>query len=273
MCGKRIIDIWPRVQVVLGFLFLAWPLVTGLWSAWQAKQGISHAEVSYNALETEEVQTLMEEATAYNEGLLKGASSECLKPYARQLMLGDSEMMAYISISCLSLELPVYHGTDDATLMAGVGHVEGSSLPVGTLGGRCVLAAHSGMPSARMFDDIGALEMGDKFVIRTLGESLTYKVIESEVVLPEQTDMLLPQKGRDLVTLVTCTPRGANTHRLLVTGERCEPDEEEELVPKSVVFLNSRTMPLLGGVAMVGVASAAGCASRLCWRVRQSGDV
>lgn len=257
-------DLWPQAMVLLGLMILAWPVLLGFWNSWQAQQGISQVEASYDAMKDEVVQALADEATAYNMSLVDGTSRDGVAPYAHQLVLGDSEMMAHISIPCLSLDLPIYHGTDETTLMAGVGHVEGSALPVGTLGGRCVLAAHSGMPSARMFDDIGSMEDGDRFVIRTCGRTLVYEVVESRVVLPEQTDALLPREDEDLVTLVTCTPRGINTHRLLVTGKRCPSAIHEEVAPKPAVFLNSRTMPLFIGMAMVGVIVAAGCVRHFC---------
>ena len=261
---RRVSELWPQAMVLLGLALLAWPVLLGFWSSWRAQQGISQVEASYDAMKDVAVQALADEATAYNTSLLDGTSRDGVAPYAHQLVLGDSEMMAHISIPCLSLDLPIYHGTDEATLMTGVGHVEGSALPVGTLGGRCVLAAHSGMPSARMFDDIGSMEIGDRFVIRTCGRTLVYAVVESRVVLPEQTDALLPREDEDLVTLVTCTPRGINTHRLLVTGERCPSDVHEELAPKPAVFFNPRTMPLLIGMGMVGFFVVAGYVRHIC---------
>lgn len=142
--------------------------------------------------------------------------------------------------------------------MIGVGHLEGTTLPVGTAGGRCVLAGHSGMPNARMFDDIHLLEEGDRFVVWTLGTPLAYEVCDIQVVTPEHSELLLPEEGEDLVTLVTCTPYRVNTHRLLVTGRRCAYVDNEEVVAPVEVYVNQRTGPLLIGLALVVLVAVAG---------------
>ena len=161
-------------------------------------------------------------------------------------------MMAWVEIPAIAVREPIYHGTDDATLSAGVGHVEGTSLPVGGISSNCVLSAHSGVPTARMFDDLHKLEAGDTFTLWALGKPCSYRVTGSKVVLPDQTDDLLIEEGHDKATLVTCTPYGINSHRLLVFGERCEyvptPD-----VPASAYF-NGRTWPLIAGLVAVVAA-------------------
>lgn len=181
-----------------------------------------------------------------------------LAPYAEQLSFPKPDMIAHLVVPKLSLDLPIYHGTEENTLMIGVGHLEGTALPVGTSGGRCVLAGHSGMPNARMFDDIHLLEKGDRFVVWTLGTPLAYEVCDIQVVTPEHSELLLSEEGEDLVTLVTCTPYRVNTHRLLVTGRRCEYVEHEEVVPPVEVYVNKRTGPLLIGLGLVVLVAVIG---------------
>lgn len=254
-------DVWPYALAALGLVLLGRPIVLDMWEAHLAQQSISAIESTYDAMGDAAVSELWEDAEAYNERLLAGRSVGDLRPYAEQLSFPEPDMIAHLVIPKLSLDLPIYHGTEENTLMCGVGHVEGSELPIGTAGGRCVLAGHSGMPNARMFDDIGLLENGDRFVVWTLGRPLAYEVVGSKVVTPDRTDELLPPRdGSDLVTLVTCTPYRLNTHRLLVTGRRCEYIPDEEQLPEVEAYVNRRTIPFLVGLgACVGVGVAGAC--------------
>lgn len=137
-------------------------------------------------------------------------------------MLGDDPtgMMARIDIPSIHADLPIYHGTSDQVLARGVGHLRGTSLPVGGAGTHAVLVAHAGLPSAKLFTDLSKTKLGQTFTVEVLGRTLTYRIVSSRVVLPTDTQALYPVPGKDLVTLVTCTPIGLNTHRLLVTGIR-----------------------------------------------------
>ena len=136
--------------------------------------------------------------------------------------------MSYIEIPKIKCSLPIYHGTDEAVLQIAVGHIEGSSLPVGGVNTHCVLSGHRGLPSAKLFSDLDKLEEGDLFMIRTLNQTLTYEVDQIRIVLPEEIDDLEIVEGEDLCTLVTCTPYGINTHRLLVRGHRVANQEDAE---------------------------------------------
>lgn len=140
-----------------------------------------------------------------------------------ELLAGREGIMARIKIPVIDVDLPVYHGTSDEVLLKGAGHLQGTALPVGGLGTRSVISAHRGLASATMFNHLDKLEIGDRFVVETFGEVLTYQVIEKQVVEPSDTETVLPRPDEDLVTLVTCTPLGINTHRILVTGERITP--------------------------------------------------
>ncbi|WP_449279282.1 class C sortase [Leucobacter sp. GX0328] len=143
--------------------------------------------------------------------------------YDELLNSSGTGFMGRLSYDSLDIDLPIYHGTSDDTLGTGVGHLEGTSLPVGGIGTRSVLTAHRGLPSARLFTDLNHAKAGDTFTVSVLDQVLTYRVIETRVIEPEDTESIRAQADRDLVTLVTCTPLGLNTQRIIVTGERVTP--------------------------------------------------
>ena len=138
--------------------------------------------------------------------------------------------MGYVEIPSIDVALPIYHGTDEAVLQVAVGHIEGSSLPVGGPGTHTVLSGHRGLPSATLFTDLDQLDMGDVFLLHVLGETLTYQVDQIRIVEPDDVSLLALEEGEDLCTLVTCTPYGVNSHRLLVRGYRVENLEEEQVL-------------------------------------------
>lgn len=158
-----------------------------------------------------------------------GTSSDTGLDYRKMLAAGDGGLMARLMIPGIGVDLPVYHGTDDPTLLQGAGHLEGSHLPVGGQGTRSVLTAHRGLASAEMFTNLDRVERGDLFTIETFGRVLTYQVREIRIVDPGDSSSLRAVEGKDLVTLVTCTPLGINTQRILVTGERVTPTPPSEL--------------------------------------------
>lgn len=146
--------------------------------------------------------------------------------YARVLNLAGDGVMGQLIIPSIGVNLPIYHGVSDDQLLRGVGHLPTTSLPIGGPSTHCVLAGHTGLPSAKILGDIDQLKEGDWFIIRVLGEDHAYRVTYTEVVFPSETQSLVTQDGKDLVTLVTCTPYGVNTHRLLVHAERCDVPQE-----------------------------------------------
>lgn len=152
-----------------------------------------------------------------------GSSSDTSLVYKDILSTGASDVMARVKIPTIDVDLPIYHGTSDDVLLKGVGHLEGSHLPIGGVDTHSVLTAHRGLASATMFSNLDKVKVGDTFTIEVFGEVLTYQVRETKVVDPDDTDTLLTMQGQDLITLVTCTPLGINTHRILVTGERITP--------------------------------------------------
>ena len=144
-------------------------------------------------------------------------------------------MMSWVEIPSINVSMPIYHGTGEESLMAGVGHLEGTSLPVGGASSHCVLTAHSGMRNLSMFDDIHALEEGDLVLLHTMNQTLAYRVVGSEVVWPDEVESLAIEPGADKLTLVTCTPYGVNDHRLLVHCDRTEYVEQEAADQKSLL--------------------------------------
>ncbi|CBT74508.1 MULTISPECIES: class C sortase [Glutamicibacter] len=158
-----------------------------------------------------------------------GTSSDASLRYEDMLNTGSSDVMARVRIPAIDVDLPIYHGTSDETLLRGVGHLEGSSLPIGGADTHSVLTAHRGLAQAEMFTNLDKVDVGDRFTIEVFGEVLTYQVRETKVVDPDDTDTLHAVAGEDLVTLVTCTPLGINSQRILVTGERVTPTPIEDV--------------------------------------------
>ena len=196
------------------------------------------------------------QAEAYNAALAGEGPDDGLLGYREQLFYKHEPMMSYIEIPQIAVRQPIYHGTADTELMAGVGHLETTSLPVGGPTSHCVLLGHSGMRNARMFDDLGKLGVGDRFTIWTLNEPYAYEVSGIEVVEPEEAELRTGlAAGRDIVTLVTCTPYGINSHRLLVHAERCEYAAEEAPPVGASAYVNGRSLPLIA--AMLALAAAA----------------
>lgn len=187
-----------------------------------AIKGTDDAELTAQQQAAEQYNAMLSGTAAITEG---GASAPPL-PYAEQLTVGG--VMAYVDIPKINVYLPVQHGTDAETLERAVGHVVGTSLPVGGSSTHAVLSAHSGMASSKLFSDIDQLTAGDTFYIHVLGEVLAYKVDTINTVLPTDTSLLQIENGKDYVTLVTCTPFGVNTHRLLVRGHRIPYTPEQE---------------------------------------------
>ena len=184
-----------------------------------------------------------EQAEIYNHSLIPGASTQdtysqeglqaASANYDSQLNLAGNGIMGYVEIPKISVNLPIYHGTENDSLERGIGHLLGSSLPVGGESTHSILSGHSGMASQKMFTDLEQLIIGDVFYLHVLDETLAYQVVEINTVLPYDTSLLGIASGEDLCTLVTCTPYGVNTHRLLVRGSRIPYEEAEQLMEET----------------------------------------
>lgn len=218
-------------------------------------------------------------AAAYNESIQPGVqlmdafSQEAIlsasEDYASQLNIMGSGIMGYIQIPAIGVDLPIYHGTDDATLEKGVGHLLGSSLPVGGESTHTVLTAHSGMASQKMFSDLDLLKQGDVFYLDVLGETIAYQVDQIKTVLPYDTTYLGITEGGDHCTLVTCTPFGVNTHRLLVRGIRIPYEEAEQIVeetaPEELPESTWEQEYIKGICIAIGIVVAAGILALAVW--------
>lgn len=237
---------WGMLAVALVMLIggglVAYPHAASWLSQYHQSQLIVDVNGEQKQHGDPELRAELQRANEYNALLKSGAllAANSNKPTAEAPQVGEFEynsllratsagVMGRLRIPDIDVDLPIYHGTDDVTLTKGVGHLEGTSLPIGGLSQHSVLTAHRGLPEATLFNDLDKLEIGDRFTIEVFGEVLTYEVIESRVVEPGDTDTLRPVADQDLVTLVTCTPLGVNTHRQLVTGTRVTPTPISDL--------------------------------------------
>lgn len=213
--------------LLIGAGLIAYPSFANWWNSFHQSRAVaSYAETVAN-MNTEEYERIISKSQAYNRklsrsGILWTLDEDEEKEYKEQLDIGTSGIMGYIDIPKIDVMLPIYHGIDESILQVAVGHIPGTSLPVGGEGSHCVVSGHRGLPSARLFTDIDKLVEGDSFTITVLNKTLTYEVDQIRTVLPTDLSDLQIEKGKDYVTLVTCTPYGINTHRLLVRGHRIE---------------------------------------------------
>ena len=217
--------------LLAGLSLLLYPSVSDYWNSFHQSRAIASYAEEVAQIDGDTYGRLWAEARAYNETLPGKASRYILNEeeqaeYESLLDISGTGIMGYIEIPTISCSLPIYHGTDEGVLQIAIGHIEGTSLPVGGEGTHCVLSGHRGLPSARLFTDLDQLVVGDSFIIRVLDETLTYEVDQIRIVLPEELSDLEIEEGKDYCTLVTCTPYGVNTHRLLVRGHRIENAEE-----------------------------------------------
>ena len=225
---------------IAGLSLLLYPTI----SSWWNRNHQSHAIVQYNevtsGLSQREKDELLEAARIYNDKLFRMYRGEDIdektlqEEYWSLLNVYGDGMMSVITIPRINVELPVRHGTDESVLQDGVGHLTNSSLPVGGANTHTVVSGHTGLPSARLFTDLEEVQLGDKFYFETLGKRITYEVDQILVVLPWQADSLAIEQNQDYCTLITCTPYGVNSHRLLVRGRRVDNEvdwktEEEKL--------------------------------------------
>ncbi|MBP3478682.1 MAG: class C sortase [Oscillospiraceae bacterium] len=223
------------IVFIVGLSLLLYPSFSDWWnSRHQSRAVASYVEQVAN-IDGEQYAQLWNDAWEYNAALAGRANNYVLtdeqkEEYENFLDVGGTGIMGYIEIPTIGVTLPIYHGTDEAVLQVAVGHLEWTSLPVGGESSHCVLSGHRGLPSARLFTDLDKLVVGDVFIFRVLDEILTYEVDQILIVEPHETEALLITEGKDLCTLITCTPYGVNSHRLLVRGHRVENQEEAQTI-------------------------------------------
>lgn len=218
-----------------GLSLLLYPTVSDYWNSFHQSQAITSYTETVAKLDEERYEEIWKAAREYNDSLTERSTGFALSEEQRELyesMLDVSGLgiMGYIEIPKLDCTLPIYHGTEESVLQIAVGHLEWSGLPVGGMSSHCVLSGHRGLPSAKLFTDLDKMQEGDLFMLRVLDEVLTYEVDRIEIVEPQEVSSLKIEEGEDLCTLVTCTPYGINTHRLLVRGHRIENIQESETI-------------------------------------------
>ena len=210
-----------------GLSLLLYPTVSDYWNSFHQSRAIASYDSEVAALDNTDYETLWTAAQDYNRRLARQEnplvqSEEDLAEYEDLLNLDGTGAMGYIEIPELKVSLPIYHGVDEGVLQIAVGHIPGTSLPTGGTGTHCVISGHRGLPSAKLFTNLDQLREGDIFMLRILDETLTYEVDQILIVEPHEVEALAIDPDQDYCTLVTCTPYGINTHRLLVRGHRIE---------------------------------------------------
>lgn len=209
----------------VGLSVLLYPSISNYIYQIHATHAVANYDQKLNTLKPADYTRYLSAAKAYNDSLLRHGAvfrdgEPVDKTYSSLLNLTGDGMMGYITIKKLGVQLPIYHGTSEAVLQSGAGHLEGSSLPVGGPGTHTIITGHRGLPSAKLFTDLDQMEVGDTFVITVLNQTLTYQVDKISIVLPQDVSKLAIVPGKDYATLITCTPYAVNTHRLLVRGVR-----------------------------------------------------
>lgn len=263
-----------KIVIILIFLaglsLLLYPFIANQWNNHRQKQLIGNYESVISDKEAAgniDYEAEMKKAEAYNDALLPSilpdsfavadASTETDSSYEDSLNIAGDGMMGIVEIPKIAIKLPIYHGTGDEVLQKAAGHLEGSSLPIGGESTHAVISAHRGLPSASLFTDLDQLEIGDHFLIHVLDETLCYEVDQILVVDPEDTSALAVEDGEDLVTLLTCTPYGVNTQRLMVRGHRVPYEEQavaDEQTPLSGLSLHTNYLLwVVVGIVITGV--------------------
>ena len=231
----KFISILLVLLLLVGLSLLLYPYVSNYWNSLHQTRAIAAYAEAVAKLDKDQYNEILSAAQAYNASLLGRDNTQPLygdrkEEYERLLDVSGLGIMGYIEIPCIDCSLPIYHGADESVLQVAVGHMEWSSLPVGGESTHCVLSGHRGLPSAKLFTNLDKLQPGDTFILRVLDETLTYEVDQILIVEPQETGSLRIEEGKDYCTLVTCTPYGINTHRLLVRGHRVDNIEETNTV-------------------------------------------
>ena len=232
---KHLSTIALILALLAGVSLLLYPTVSDYWNARHASRAVADYAQNVQALDRDTYDELLAAAEAYNRSLLTRENAFFLSEaqqtqYDSLLDISGTGIMGYIEIPSINVSLPIYHGTSDSVLQIAVGHLDWTSLPVGGESTHCVLSGHRGLPSAKLFTNLDQIVEGDTFIIRVLDEVLTYEVDRILIVEPEDVTALQIESGKDLCTLVTCTPYGVNSHRLLVRGHRVETTQAEEMI-------------------------------------------
>lgn len=230
---RKFTTVLLTIILLAGLAIMLYPSASDYYNSFHQSRAIANYAEAVAHIDAETYERLWREATEYNQRLVGRNNPFFLSEAEREeynsiLNYSGDGIMGYISVPKINCELPIYHTTEESVLQIAIGHIEGSSLPVGGESTHCVVSGHRGLPSAKLFSNLDLMGPGDTFVIRVLDETLTYEVDQIRTVMPDELQDLYIQQGRDYCTLVTCTPYGINTHRLLVRGHRV-PNAQEAL--------------------------------------------
>ena len=249
---RSAIGTWILVLLMLiGIGIMSYPTVSDWWNSFHATRAIASYSNAVESMDTEKLNEMIQAAHDYNERLLKKANpysmtEEEQKEYNSLLDLSGTGIMGYITIKSIGVYIPIYHGVDESVLQIAIGHIDWSSLPVGGESTHAVVSGHRGLPSAKLFTDLDQLREGDTFNITVLNQMITYEVDQIRIVEPGDISELTIAPGKDYCTLVTCTPYGINTHRLLIRGFRVENEAGELVVPAEAFRIpNYITIPAI----------------------------
>lgn len=235
---------------LIGLSLMLYPTVSNWWNSLHASRAIVDYDAARNNLTKEDYSALFEMAEVYNRQISEIdfplMYHDRIPGYEQTLNVDGSGIMGYITIQKIQVRLPIYHGTSEGVLQKGVGHLAGSSLPIGGEGNHAVLSAHRGLPSAKLFTDLDQMKIGDRFTLTVLDRELTYEVDQILTVEPQEVEELYPVAGEDYCTLITCTPYGVNSHRLLVRGHDVEVEKPPLIIAADAISLQSyAAAPLL----------------------------
>ncbi len=239
MNKKKLKKIIPNIVFsiifLVGICIFLYPSVSNYINSRHQSKAISNYEEALAAISEEDYSTFWREANAYNEELAQKSLSftltdEELERYNRIMDPTGTGIIGYIEIENIGVNLPIYHGTEETVLQVGIGHLEGTSFPTGQKSTHTVLSGHRGLPSSKLFSDLDQMIVGDTFLLHILDQTFAYQVDQINIVLPEETNELAIVNNKEYVTLVTCTPYGVNTHRLLVRAKRVDYSEETKLI-------------------------------------------
>lgn len=249
--GPSISTIILVIILLAGVGILLYPSVSDWWNSMHATRAIAGYVTAVEDLSGQEREAILEAAKEYNSRLSNGVNftltDEQRAEYDSLLDITGTGIMGYVQITAIGVNLPIYHSVDEAVLQIAVGHIPGSSLPVGGERTHAILSGHRGLPSAKLFSDLDQIVEGDTFTINVMDQTITYMVDQIRIVLPEETDDLAIQDGKDYCTLVTCTPYGINTHRMLVRGKRIDNIIGEVVVVSEAVRIpNYVVAPAIG---------------------------
>ncbi len=242
---------------IIGLSVMLYPTVSDYWNSRTQSRAVATYNETVESMSEEDYEEMFQEAEAYNEALsqvdMPFVNYDQVEGYEDILDISGTGIMGYVTIEKIRVELPIYHGTEDSVLQIAAGHLQGSSLPIGGIGTHSVISAHRGLPSARLFTELDELEVGDTFTITVLDRQMTYQVDQIRIVEPQEIEELQIDPEEDYCTLMTCTPYGINSHRLLVRGVRIEGEAPAAYVPAEADQVNATIVAIVIAIILLAI--------------------